>query len=117
MSLAAGDLLAEASVRLTDRTGRAKQFRLNAKGLILGSAPGCDLRLEQSAPPVWVLLAACPGGVLIRSLAPLARIEVNGQRWQAGIASFPALAGKAKPQKGRPALPAWTPPSAMPSNR
>lgn len=91
MSLAAGDLLAEASVRLTDRTGRAKQFRLNAKGLILGSAPGCDLRLEQSAPPVWVLLAACPGGVLIRSLAPLARIEVNGQRWQAGIASFPAL--------------------------
>lgn len=27
-------------------------------------------------------------------------------------AAFPASAGKAKPQKGRPALPAWTPPSA-----
>ena len=91
MSLAAGEFLAEASIRLTDRTGRVKQFRLNAKGLILGSAPGCDLRLEQSAPPVWVLLAACPGGVLIRRLAPLARIEVNGQAWQAGIAPFPAL--------------------------
>lgn len=90
MSLAAGDLLAEASVRLTDRTGRAKQFRLDSKGLILGSAPGCDLRLEQSAPPVWVLFAACPGGVLIRRLAPLARIEVNGQPWQAGICAFPA---------------------------
>lgn len=91
MSLAAGDFLAEANIRLTDRTGIAKQFRLNSKGLVLGSAPGCDLRLEQSAPPVWILLAACPSGVLIRRLAPLARIEVNGQAWQAGIAPYPAL--------------------------
>lgn len=90
MSLLAGGQSAEATVRLTDRTGRAKQFRLNAKGLILGSAPGCDIRLDPSVPPVLVLLAACPGGVLIRRLAPLARIEVNGQPWQAGICPYPA---------------------------
>lgn len=39
--------------------------------------------------PVWVLLVPCPGGILVRKLAPLVRVEVNGELWQSGIVSYP----------------------------
>lgn len=83
------DLLLDARLRLTDRSGRSSDYQIDCRGWILGSAPGCDLRLDQSAPPVWVLLVPCPGGILVRKLAPLVRVEVNGELWQSGIVSYP----------------------------
>lgn len=85
------DTVLDARLRLTDRSGRSSEYHIDCRGWILGSAPGCDLRLDQSAPPVWVLLVPCPGGVLVRKLAPLVRVEVNGELWQSGIVPYPAL--------------------------
>jgi len=89
MSSLAGDPAGRARLSLTDRAGSTKHCWLDDKGIVLGSALGCDLRLGQWAPPVWVLLATCPGGVMIRVLAPLSKIEVNGQPWQAGFCPLP----------------------------
>ena len=90
MSSLAGDPAGRARLSLTDRAGSTKHCWLDDKGIVLGSALGCDLRLGQWAPPVWVLLATCPGGVMIRVLAPLSKIEVNGHPWQAGVCPLPA---------------------------
>jgi predicted nucleic acid-binding Zn-ribbon protein len=49
-------------------------------GFLIGSVPGCDLRLPGvNLPPVLCLIARQPGGVFLRKLAPVLPLLVNGQ--------------------------------------
>src|SRR5262249_40785667 len=62
-----------ATVRLEVRTGTSTvtSYSVGETGFLLGSVPGCDLRLPGSnLPPVLALIARQPGGASVRKLAP-----------------------------------------------
>src|SRR5262249_16331257 len=49
-------------------------------GFLVGSVPGCDLRLPGTAlPPVLCLISRSPEGVFLRKLAPAQPVLVNGR--------------------------------------
>src|SRR5438046_1426055 len=49
-------------------------------GSLVGSVPGCDLRLPGAAlPPVLCLIVRRPDGVVLRKLAPAQPVLINGR--------------------------------------
>jgi chromosome segregation ATPase len=73
-------------VRLELRHGRAPEgsrstsHEVAGAGFLIGSVPGCDLRLPgASLPPVFCLISRQPGGVSLRKLAPVQPLLLNGQ--------------------------------------
>jgi chromosome segregation ATPase len=73
-------------VRLELRHGRAPEgsraasHEVTAAGFLIGSVPGCDLRLPgASLPPVFCLISRQPDGVALRKLAPVQPLLLNGQ--------------------------------------
>jgi hypothetical protein len=72
---------APSSVRLELRQGSSRPvlYELTEAGFLIGSVPGCDLRLPGSSlPPVLCLIAVGVDGVCLRKLAPTHPILVNG---------------------------------------
>ena len=69
-------------VQLETRQGgaRAVAYTLSDVDFLIGSVPGCDLRVGAAdAPAVLCLIARHPAGVSLRKLAPTQNILVNGQ--------------------------------------
>ena len=69
-------------VRLELRQGAARSavYDLSELGFLIGSVPGCDLRLPGAdRPAVLCLISRSSDGVAIRKLAPAQPILLNGQ--------------------------------------
>lgn len=69
-------------VRLEVRHGNSKpvSFEITGEEFLIGSVPGCDLRLPgTNLPPVVCLIARQPDGVRLRKLAPTLPVLINGQ--------------------------------------
>src|SRR5262249_30273606 len=70
------------SVRFELRLGSARPtfHEMTDAGFLVGSVPGCDLRLPGAAlPPVLCLILRRPDGVVPRKLAPAQPVLVNGR--------------------------------------
>jgi chromosome segregation ATPase len=70
------------SVRLEVRLGSspASTFEVGDGGFLIGSVPGCDLRLPGTGlPPVICLIHKQIGGASFRKLAPVLPITLNGR--------------------------------------
>src|SRR5262249_18373170 len=69
------------SVELETRHGgRTANYTLSHVDFLVGTVPGCDLRVPGAElPAVLCLLARRPDGVSFRKLAPTTPILVNGQ--------------------------------------
>ena len=65
--------------------GRTFRFVVGEEGLVLGSAPGADIRLGQKDPPILAALRFCPGYkgeesyLHCRVLAPHCPLMINGR--------------------------------------
>jgi hypothetical protein len=71
-----------ATVRLDVRSGagRANVYEVGDGGFLIGSVPGCDLRLPGSnLPPIVCLIARGAVSASLRRLAPVLPILVNGK--------------------------------------
>jgi hypothetical protein len=71
-----------ATVRLEVRSGlgRATVYEVGDGGFLIGSVPGCDLRLPGSnLPPIICLIARGAAAASLRRLAPVLPILVNGK--------------------------------------
>jgi len=71
-----------ATVRLEVRVGGGAPvvYEVGDGGFLVGSVPGCDLRVPGvNLAPVLCLIARGPGGVTLRRLAPVQAIHVNGK--------------------------------------
>lgn len=69
-------------VRLEVRVGNARPtlYEVGDGGFLIGSVPGCDLRLPgTNLPPVICLIARHANGASLRKLAPVQPVTVNGQ--------------------------------------
>src|SRR5262249_31298525 len=75
-------------VRLEMRHGSAPpaSFEMIDGGLLIGTAPGCDVRLPAAdLPPVLCLITRTTGGVGLRKLVPTAPVMVNGKPMSLGM--------------------------------
>jgi chromosome segregation ATPase len=75
-------LRSSAVIRLEVRVGAARPavYEVGDGGFLVGSVPGCDLRLPgANLAPVLCLIARQPGGASLRKLAPVQPIAVNGR--------------------------------------
>src|SRR5262245_52976759 len=74
-------------VRLEVRSGgTTTPYTVGETGFLLGSVPGCDLRLSGTGlPPVLALIARQPGGVSLRKLAPIGVLLLNGDAVTGGV--------------------------------
>src|SRR4051794_23953156 len=71
------------TVRLEVRParGRSTVYEVGDGGFLVGSVPGCDLRLPgTNLPPVLCLIARHAGGASLRKLAPVQPITLNGRQ-------------------------------------
>ncbi len=71
-----------ATVRLEVRSGvgRATVYEVGDGGFIIGSVPGCDLRLPGSnLPPIICLIGRTAAAASLRRMAPVLPILVNGK--------------------------------------
>jgi hypothetical protein len=71
-----------ATVRLDVRSGagRVNVYEVGDGGFLIGSVPGCDLRLPGSnLPPIICLIARGAASATLRRLAPVLPILVNGK--------------------------------------
>src|SRR5437879_11268493 len=60
--------------------GRKTPYPFRQVAFLIGTVPGCDLRVPGAdLPPVLCLLARSPAGLSLRKLAPTQLILVNGQ--------------------------------------
>src|SRR5207249_4084621 len=67
-------------LELRGGTGQAVPYEVADAGFLIGSVPGCDLRLPgANLPPVIALIAPCPEGARFRKLAPAQAVLVNGK--------------------------------------
>jgi chromosome segregation ATPase len=69
-------------VRLEVRVGNARPtvYEVGDGGFLIGSVPGCDLRLPgANLAPVLALIARHAGGASLRKLAPVQPVLVNGR--------------------------------------
>jgi chromosome segregation ATPase len=73
-------------VRLEVRTaaGRVLTYDFGADEFLVGSAPGCDVRLPAGAPPVAVQFARKPDGARLRRVAAGLPVLLNGAPLPAG---------------------------------
>jgi hypothetical protein len=76
----ATDELPEVSLEVSVGSARTTHYVVAEAGFLIGSVPGCDLRLAgQAAPAVLCLIARRPGGASLRKLAPTLPLQVNGK--------------------------------------
>src|SRR5436305_4766713 len=78
----AGAAPAAAVLRLEVRAGNARPtvYEVGDGGFLIGSVPGCDLRLPGvNLPPVVCLIARQDQRASLRKLAPMQTLAVNGQ--------------------------------------
>src|SRR3954469_8599841 len=76
------DAAAPAALRLEARVaqGRPTAYEVGDGGFLVGSVPGCDLRLPgANLPPVLCLIARHPSGASLRQLAAGGPVSVNGR--------------------------------------
>jgi chromosome segregation ATPase len=81
-SQAAQSTSAPATVRLEVRASGARPvvYEVGDGGFLIGSVPGCDLRLPGvNLAPVLCLIARSPQGLTLRRLAPVQSVHVNGK--------------------------------------
>ncbi len=87
---------ASPAVRLEVRhgSGRPASYDVTGAEFVIGSVPGCDLRLSGSnLPPVVCVVTRNPDGPRVRKLAPAVPLLLNGQPVQgAPLADGDALA-------------------------
>src|SRR5262249_9897706 len=77
---ASGDGLPEVRLELRHGSNPPMTFFVGDTAFLIGSAPGCDLRLPGAeVPPVLCLLARRAGSVALRKLASAAPLHVNGK--------------------------------------
>jgi hypothetical protein len=72
----------EGAVHLELRQGEVAVavFTLDGDNILIGTAPGCDVRLTQpELPPLLCLLTHEPGGLRLRQLSLTTTIEVDGE--------------------------------------
>src|SRR5579864_9482347 len=81
-----GSLRSSAVVRLEVRIGRTPEgsrpavYEVGDGGFLIGSVPGCDLRLPgANLPPVLCLIGRHAAGASLRKLAPVQSLAVNGR--------------------------------------
>jgi chromosome segregation ATPase len=70
------------NVRVEVRNGSSRPsfYDVTGEEFLVGSVPGCDLRLPgTNLPPVVCLIARQPDGIRLRKLAPTLPVLVNGQ--------------------------------------
>jgi chromosome segregation ATPase len=70
------------AVRLEVRAGanRPTRYEVGEDGFLIGSVPGCDLRLPGgNLPPVLCLIVRHVDGACLRKLAPVQHVVVNGR--------------------------------------
>jgi chromosome segregation ATPase len=73
-------LLPDVTLEVRQGTGRSASYPLGTLDFLIGTVPGCDLRLAGSdSPAVLCLLARHAQGIAIRKLAPTQTILVNGR--------------------------------------
>lgn len=60
-------------------TPRAFRFAIGTQGVILGSAPGCDIRLGANNPPLLAFLQYVHGTLFVRSLSPQATLKLQSK--------------------------------------
>src|SRR5262249_28499009 len=68
-------------VRLEVRQGKgpATSYAVSEAGFVIGSVPGCDLRVPgKDLPAVLCLIARQPGRAILRKLAPTQAVLLNG---------------------------------------
>src|SRR6476660_9125735 len=58
---------------------RSATYALDGVDFLIGSVPGCDLRVAAESAGVLCLFARHPAGVTLRKLTPTHSILVNGQ--------------------------------------
>ncbi|MCE9533620.1 MAG: hypothetical protein K8T89_21215 [Planctomycetes bacterium] len=74
------DGLPEVRVEVRNGSTRPTVYELTGEEFLIGSVPGCDLRLPgTNLPPVICLIARMADGVRLRKLAPTLPVLVNGQ--------------------------------------
>jgi chromosome segregation ATPase len=67
-------------VEVQNGSGRPAIYDLTGEEFLIGSVPGCDLRLPgTNLPPVVCLIARQTDGIRLRKLAPTLPVLVNGQ--------------------------------------
>jgi chromosome segregation ATPase len=67
-------------LELRHAAARPTSHEVADTGFVIGSVPGCDLRLPGNGlPPVICLITRQPGTVLLRKLAPVQNVLVNGR--------------------------------------
>jgi hypothetical protein len=71
--------LPQVRLELGHGTGRTTVYDLSEAAFLIGSVPGCDARLPgANVPPVVCLIVRQPRGVLLRKLAPVYPVQLNG---------------------------------------
>jgi chromosome segregation ATPase len=77
---AAESSLAEVRLEVRAGTGRITAYDVGDGGFLIGTVPGCDVRLPgANLPPVLCLIARTATGASLRRLAPVQPILVNGK--------------------------------------
>src|SRR6516225_7554556 len=72
--------LPEVRLELRQGKGRTTAYTVSDLGFLIGTAPGCDLRVPGAGlPAVLCLLSRSSSGVTFRKLAPTQAILINGQ--------------------------------------
>lgn len=72
--------LPEVTLEFRQGTGRPVSYPVGDAGFLVGTVPGCDLRLPGSElPPLLCLITRQQGAILLRKLAPTQVLLVNGQ--------------------------------------
>jgi hypothetical protein len=67
-------------LELAHGSARTTRYDIAEAGFLVGTVPGCDVRVPgTNLPPVLCLITRHPHGVLLRKLAPLFAVQVNGQ--------------------------------------
>ena len=77
---AGDDTLPDVCLEVRHAGGRPATYALGPIAFVVGTVPGCDLRLGGTDLPALIcLFSRQPGGIAIRKLAPGATLLVNGQ--------------------------------------
>jgi chromosome segregation ATPase len=75
-----GDSLPEVRLEVRPGTGKAATYTVTDASFLIGSVPGCDLRVPgANLPAVLCLISRRPEGATLRKLAPTQVVQVNGQ--------------------------------------
>jgi chromosome segregation ATPase len=78
--------LPEVRLELRHGTAPPASFEMFDGGFLIGTAPGCDVRLPSAdLPPVLCLITRTTGGVGIRKLVPTAPLQVNDKPLSQGF--------------------------------